>query len=178
MTIRLNILGETYDDIVPAFFVMNEFAFDRITNKYYPLDWLQQRAQDLGYTLESYELDVMPPQYAESHLGIPADDDGLIAPKALVSVSANAGAGTLTFSDGPSNVASYVQINYELEDGGATTLNVDLPSGTTANQAASLVAAQSIVGGTASATDNVVTITADDASIEQLQAQIIEGAAP
>lgn len=170
MTIRLNINGETYDDSVPAFIeVGNGLLLNRISKNYVSKSGLEALATEKSYTLEDYEVGDASAEYLASNSGIPQYTSPL-------AVEADAGDGTITFSDGPTTELSHVEVNYELDGGGAESLSVDLPIGTTADEAAGLVAGLTYVGGTAEAVDNVVTITATDASIESLSASIVAGA--
>ena len=164
--IRNNIFGKAYDDAHPCFLeVGNGLVYDRIAGQYYTEESLANLAAELSYTITPYEKgdDYF---YAKALLGLPLD-----AP-AAISVLANAGSGTLTFSGGYLAAAYDLLVTYDFNGGGDQTIEIELGIGATPKGVAKALASVAWVAGTASADGNVLTVSADDDTIEKLEATI------
>lgn len=179
MTLRYNIAGQIYDDVVPCFFICGDMVYDRLNGKWYDLVFIANWAYQNNYTWGPNEYGEVPDDYDLTGINTIPYGPPDPAPALLVATTTmiNARSYSVEFTGGPTEEKCYLDFDCEFTNNKPLSANIEFPEGTDDETAAGIIAAIKDTDLYTSRDGNTVFVIGKNKDFLSFTAVIVQGVA-
>lgn len=180
MTLRYNIAGQIYDDVVPCFLVCGDLVYNRVDGKWYDLVFIANWAYQHDYNWGPNEYGPIPDGYDISGINtVPyGPPDPGVALLVATTTQINQRTYSIEFSGGPTDAKCYLDFDCEFTNNKTLSANIEFPEGTDDETAAGIIDAIKDTDMYTSRDGNTVYLIGKNKDFLSLTAVIVQGAAP